>query len=695
VSRAAFRLLGTWEVRTERGDVYVPAGRLRTLLTSLALAAGEPVGLDELAEQLWPERLPASARGTLHTYVGRLRKLLGPELVRTHPGGGYVLDVAPDCVDLHRFRALLRRAEETECAEDELALLRQAFTLWRGQPFVEMYSTWLDREVRPRLTEEWFAATCRRIDLELAAGRPERLIAELRDLTSRHPTRESLWLRLITALHLAGRRAEALATYQHVRSVLSEELGIDPSEQLVALQRRVLLDGAAEPDPLVPAPRSPEPSPRQLPHGVCTFTGRQAELAELDRLLASAGSSPVIVSIDGAPGVGKTTLAVQWAHRVAHHYPDAQLYLNLRGYGPGDPIPCATAAETLLRSTGMRADLVPGPVEERFAALRTSLAGRRVLVVLDNARDSDQARPLLPGTTALVIVTSRNQLRGLSVRDGAYRITLDRLPREHSRQMLAAAVGHRRVAEEPEATVRLAELCDHLPLALSIVAERAQRADSLAGVVAALERSRLDGLDAGDNDPHTDLRAALSWSYRTLCAPAAAMFRLLGLHPGDGIDLHAAAALAGVPVPNARAGMDQLVAAHLVEQHRPRRYELADLIRLYARELAYHHVSDVDRLHAVRRLLDWYLHAAASADRRLTPTRSHEFVEPYRPRVPPPAFATAVEARAWFDQEYRGLRAIATWAAANGWPDHAWRIALAMRTYVEGRSSPAARLLRS
>ncbi len=568
------RLLGPWEVNAEDRPVVVPAGRLRALLTSLALTAGTPVGLDLLTEQLWPERPPVRARNTLHTYLGRLRKLLGPGVLRTHPAGGYLLDAAQVTVDVHRFRDLLARADAADDAVTELTSLREALALWRGRPFADMHDTWLNREVLPRLTEDWFAATGRRIDLELAAGRPERLVAELRGLTSRFPTREALWLRLITALHLAGRRAEALAAYQHVRRVLSDELGIDPSEQLVALQRTVLLDGT-DGGAVVPAPR-------QLPHAVPVLTGRATELAALDTALDRLdGTAPVIVSIGGPPGVGKTALAVHWAHRVAHRCPDGELYLDLRGHGPGEPVAPAEAAEALLRALGVHSDLVPDDPEARYAALRTAMAGRRVLVLLDGARDSDQVRPLLPGTSALVVVTSRNQLRGLSVRNGAHRVTVGGLAPEESLELLASAVGAARVAAEPRAARRLAELCDHVPLALAIAAERVHRADTLAEVAAALEGARLDALTSGDDDPHSDVRAALSWSYRVLGTEAATMFRVLGSYPAGEVEARAAAA--GVPV---AAALDQLVAEHLVVRRPSHHYAMSDLIRRYAEELA-------------------------------------------------------------------------------------------------------------
>jgi DNA-binding SARP family transcriptional activator/tetratricopeptide (TPR) repeat protein len=673
------RLLGPWEFRGIDGDVPIPAGQLRILLTSLVLSANETVRVDTLTEQLWPERPPSRAGGSVHTYVGRLRKLIGPDLIHTKPGGGYQLTIPAESVDVHRFRNLLRAAREAESSQEELTLLRNALRLWRGTPFADLYSTWLDHHVVPRLTEEWFTATGRRIDLELAAGHPEPLIAELHDLTTRYPARESLWLQLITALHRAGRRAEALDAYQRVRVTLRDELGIEPSEQLVHLQRQILLDGSSN-----------AATPRQLPHDIACFTGRSDELAVLDKLLPAAGSRPLptIVSIDGTPGVGKTTLAVHWAHRIAQRYPDAQLYLNLRGYGPGEPVTPEAAAETMLRALGVGSDLIPPEMDERSALLRSTLADRQALILLDNARDSEQVRPLLPGGCGLVLVTSRSQLRGLSIRDGARRVTLDRMPRQQSVELLAAGVGDTWIAEEPDAVETLIELCDHLPLGLAIVAERAQRAGSLTKVVAELENehARLDNLETGEGNPHTSLRAALSWSYRALSSGAATMFRKLGMHPASDIELRAAAALADIPVVHAQGALDQLVAAHLAEQRRPNRYELHDLIQLYANELAEQDEPD-DRQATIRRILDWYLHTAISADDTLIPHRRRDFLGSYRASSPPPVFSSSRQARNWFEVEFDSLRTIVSWAASNGFPGHAWRISVAMTTFFHHRIS--------
>ncbi len=572
-----WRILGPWQVRPHAAELTLPPGQARVVLASLLLAVNQPVGLDALADQLWTERPPARPHGTLHTYVSRLRRVLGADRIKTDQAG-YVLRADARTIDLHQFRALRTQAAGAESPAAELKLLRSALALWRGRPFGDLTSTWLDRDVVPQLTEEWFAATERRIDLELDEGRPGALVAELSELTRQYPTRETLWFRLIDALRRSGRRAEALDRYHQVRTILRDDLGIDPSPELDQLHRS-MLGGEAQ--------RRAEPI-RQLPHDIRTFVGRGEELNALDELEREQASDRAtrIVTIVGAPGTGKTTLAVHWAHRKAAGFDDAQLYLNLRGCGPGEPIGPADAAATLLRALGIAGEPIPAKIEERSALLRSTLAGRRVLLLLDNARDADQIRPLLPGSGSLVIVTSRNQLRSLAIRDGARRLTLRAMEPEQAVELLAATIGPDRVAAEPDASRDLIRLCDRLPLALAIAAERAQRTETLGEVVNALGdvQARLAHLNAGD--PQSDLSAALSWSYRALPPVAAAMFRLLGLHPGDAIGLPAAAGLAGLPPAQARAALDQLVAVHLVDQPQADRYEMHGLIRLYASTLA-------------------------------------------------------------------------------------------------------------
>lgn len=485
MSQIRINVLGSWEIVSGSASVPVPPGHLRSLLSSLALAPGRPVRMDVLADQVWGEQHPMNIRATLSTYVTRLRKLLGNDVVTSFRGGGYSLTVDGADVDLHRFRGLLRQARTAGSTGQELGLLTEALGLWRGRPFTGVESDWLERDVLPALTEEWFTATERRIDLDLARGSARDLVAELWQLTNEHPLRESLWVRLISLLHRSGRRADALGAYTRIRAILRDRLGVDPGDTLRRLHLEVLRDAPrAE---RAPAPVAP--GPHQLPHDNARFAGRHDDLAALDALLptgdGAAAEPTVIVTVDGAPGTGKTTLAVHWAHQVVHRYPDVQLYLNLRGYSPGEPVAPAAAVGSVLRSLGVPVDRIPVELDERSALLRSTLAGRRTLILLDDARDTAQVRALLPGSRSLVVVTSRNQLRALSIEDGAHRLALSRLGHAEAVALLSAAAGPERVRAEPDAADRLVELCDRLPLALAIVAERARQAETLAEIVAA------------------------------------------------------------------------------------------------------------------------------------------------------------------------------------------------------------------
>jgi DNA-binding SARP family transcriptional activator len=591
-----FLALGAWEVRDGVRPVPVPAGQMPVLLAALIMSESQPVPVDVLAGLLWPEVPPRRAPAILHTYVARLRRLLGREVIQTSPGG-YRLAVDPSQVDLWRFRELLAQAGTAGSPEAELVLLREALALWRGQPFTGLAGTWLDREVVPALYGEWFAATERRIDLEARGGRITALIPDLGDLTRLYPARELLWSRLIEGLHLAGRRAEALETYRQARAALSGEVGAEPSDELQRIHRRVLLDGVdSAGSPPIPsraegvamrsAPR-PVPPARQLPRVPTNFHPR-TESAQLAQLLADeAGDGPRptrIVTIEGAPGVGKTTLALYWAHRVAPAYPDLQLYLDLHGFGPDEPLTPSAAALTVLRGLGVRDELIPPGADERSALFRSTVAGRRVLLLLDNVRDADQVCPLLPGPDSLVIVTARWQLRRLAIRYGARRVTLGRLTARESMAWLAAALGDEVVEAFREEAAALVEWCDGLPLALAVAAEQARRAGGLSELTSRHEF----GLDLpydGAGDPDIDLRVALSRSYDALGSDAAAMFRELGRQPAGEVSVDAAAAGAGLPARQAAQALDRLLEAHLVEQRHPRRYELPDLIRRYAASL--------------------------------------------------------------------------------------------------------------
>jgi DNA-binding SARP family transcriptional activator/tetratricopeptide (TPR) repeat protein len=687
----AIGLLGPLQVSVAGHPIELPAGRLRPLLAALALWAGQTVSADRLATAVWDEDPPGDARANLQTNVKRLRHVLGGGLIVTRRGG-YVLDVEADRVDALRFVRLLDEAATAPDPAAQRDRLVAALALWRGAPFDGVRSEWLERTQVPRLQERYLAGLERRVDLDLADGRPADLAAELEELTARFPLRESLWARLLRVLERAGRPAEALARYEVIRVRLAEELGVDPGPELrqihaALLAGRTLLEPAGS---LRPAPADPV-VPRQLPADLDGFVGRDAELKALDSMLGNQHEPErrvVIAAIAGPAGIGKTTLAVHWAQRVADRFPDGQLYVNLRGFDPsGHPADLAEAIRGFLDALQVPAPRIPASPEAQAGLYRSLLAGRRMLVLLDNARDAGQVRPLLPGAPGcLVVVTSRDQLSGLVAANGAHPLTLDLLTDDEARLLLAHRLSHDRISLEPDATNEIISRCAHLPLALAIVAARAAThpAHPLATLAGQLRDAR-GGLDpfAGE-DTTTDVRAVFSCSYRTLSAPAARLFRLLGLHPGPDITAGAAASLAGIPVSQARPLLADLAHAHLVTEPTAGRYAFHDLLRAYAGELARTRDTGADRRKATHRMLDHYLHTAHTA--ALLLYRHGETVTPTAAQagVSPEPLTTRDQAIAWYSAEQRVLVAVLTHAAHAGFHRHTCQLAAALVDFLHG-----------
>jgi hypothetical protein len=428
--------------------------------------------------------------------------------------------------------------------------------------------------------------------------------------------------------------------------------------------------------------------PRQLPGAVAHFAGRVNELAALNRLLDDAGRTApgtvVISALAGTAGVGKTALAVHWAHQVAKRFPDGQLYVNLRGYDPRQPVPATDALAGFLRSLGVPGPDIPPEADERAARYRSLLADKQMLIMLDNARSAEQVRPLLPGTPACtVLVTSRDALVGLVVGDGATRLDLDVLPMEDAVTLLRALIGAR-VDAEPDAAAKLAGQCCRVPLALRVAAELTASSPSaslatLTGELADL-RTRLDLLDA-DGDPRTQVRTMFSWSYRHLDTDTARTFRLLGLHPGPHVEPYATAALTGTGVAQARQALEMLARAHLIQPASLGRYGMHDLLRSYARELAIAEDDD-NRQAALTRLFDYYLHSAAAAMDTLLPAERRRRPRIPRPATPVPPVPDPVAARAWLDAERATLVAVAAHTAAHGWSGHATLLAAILAAYL-------------
>ncbi|HEU5108398.1 MAG TPA: BTAD domain-containing putative transcriptional regulator, partial [Micromonosporaceae bacterium] len=592
------RVLGPIELWSSGAALAIGGPKQRAVLALLLARAGTLLPVDDIVAELWDDRPPPSAGANARMYANNLRRLLAGRAdaaVLSRVGDGYRLDLNGAETDLSEFRRWVTDARQRSTAGDPATAVSRfdaALDLWRGPPVSDVPAGRLLSRWRVTVTEERWSAVEDRADALLRLGGHERVSADMRDLLTAEPLRERAHALLARARYQAGDVAGALAVLDDARRVLAEELGVEPGDELRELHKAVLNRDpgvARSARPAVPASRS-APVPRQLPAGVAGFTGRREFLRRLDAHLpdgrsAAAPATVLITAIDGTAGVGKTCLAVHWARRVAGRFPDGQLYVNLRGFDAAPPMAPEDALRRFLDALGVPARQVPQDVEAQAALYRSLLADRRMLVVLDNARDAEQVRPLLPGSTGcLALITSRSRLTPLVVTSGADTMTLDVLSEREAHDLLARRLGAERVAAEPDAVDSIVAACGRLPLALAVVAARAaQGGVPLGGLAAELRPAggrSLDALDGGDLA--TRVRAVFSWSYAALDAPAARLFRLLGGLVG--------ASLLGEPVPG--------------------RFALHDLLRTYAAELATTVDSEAERHDALRRLLDHYTHTA-------------------------------------------------------------------------------------
>lgn len=666
----SFRLLGELEAVHGTAPVRVGSGRLRVVLATLLLRANQTVSRDELIDRVWGEAPPARASSTVQTHVMRLRQTLADPRLITTRSSGYQIEIAPDQLDLIRFRAMVEQAGRLEPAA-ATATLRQALSLWRGPALAGVPSESLRRDEVPRLEEERLRALERRTELDLELGGHDDMIGELTALTAQHPYRERFWHQLMLALSRVGRQADALESYREIRARLDEDLGIEPGAALQRLHTAILNNEHQPP----PAP--PAHVPRQLPADVSSFAGRHTDLTTLDEV--AAGPGMVVAVIHGSAGIGKTALAVHWSHRAADRFPDGQLYVDLHGFdtehAQADP---GAVLARLLRSLDVEAARIPVDNEEKAALYRSVTAGRRLLVLLDNAATADQVRPLLPGTSSCVaVVTSRGPLTGLVAVDGAHSLHLAVLDTREALLLLANVLGHERVAAEAEAAEELVRLCGRLPLALRLAAGklRVRTKQSIASAVTSLrEGSRLTALSV-DGDSRAAVRPAFALSYSALRPDEQRVFGQLGLIPGPDFTVAAVAALIDETEEHTTRLLDGIALSNLVEPHLPDRYRLHDLVRLYAREM-----SPVDRGNSLRRLYEWYVTMTESAARRLYPH------VPMLSGEAPDLFADGPSAWAWLELELPNLGAIIDSAAAQGMPPVAWRLADATRGFFLART---------
>lgn len=692
-------ILGTMRVAAADAVSQIPSARQRAVLAALLITENRTVSISRLVDLVWGPHPVASASNLVHTYVWRLRALLAEDPRQpliTEPDG-YRLAVRPDEVDALEFDRLAQAGRAALAAGDAAGAarrLRSALELWKGEPYAEtaLYGADFDAEVQ-RLHELRTAVHEQRIEADLALGQHQALIGELRSIVTQEPLRESLTGHLMLAYYRSGRQAEALAAFRKLRSVLRTELGVDPSPEVEELHRRIL---ATDPGLLPVAGAAARPGRRFVPHqllaAVETFVGREGESTVLDALLGAAdhaARAPTGV-IAGAAGVGKTALAVTWAHRYADRFPDGQLYVDLRGHAPGlEPMPPDAAIRAFLDAFDVPPERIPQTLDAQSALLRSVLSGKRVLLVLDNAKDTRQVRPLLPhNPTCLTLITSRRMLAGLVAAEGALAVALDLLSADECRTLLSMRLGAERLAGEPRATEDLIDLCARLPLALCIIAARAliEPTLPLSAMVEEMQQlhRRLDALDIGDAT--TDVRAVFSWSYHRLRPSAARMFRLQGIHPGPDITVAAAASLAAVSADEARRQLAELVQTQLIVHDAARdRFSFHDLLRAYAVERANLTDGPAERRAAVTRALDHSLHTAYAASRLMYPSRDPIVLGPAAPGVVPEQLTGEDDARTWVEAEQRSVLAAIRAAADHGLDTHGHQLPWTLATYLDQR----------
>lgn len=740
-----FRVLGSVELIADGAPLSGAAPRHRAVLAYLLLNAGQVLSAERIIEAIWGVEPPDTARSQIHAAVTAIRRVLrtagADQLLQTKPAG-YVVRPEPGGLDLAEFIELVARGQSLAATDSAAAVktLRAALGLWRGAALADVNADYV-AGARARLEEKRLSTLERLLELELSLGKHEELLDELATCAEANPLRERLHGHRVLALHRAGRQADALIAARAFRNLLAQTQGLDPSRTFLALEQAVLQDdpglmlprrpgpsadaqvadrqighvdhaadgqaghvnrpgdadpatwqertsdsSANPPDPQQhrAAPAQPVAAPNFLPYDIPDFAGRAAELGSLSGQRADGSPASSIVVLDGMPGIGKTTLAIHLAHRVADRFPDGRLFVDLQGHTRGrEPVEPGAALEILLRQLGISTKNLPGSTADRAALWRSELAHRAVVVVLDNAADAEQIRPLLPGSpTSLLLVTSRRRLIDL---DGVAAVSLDLLPAGDAVELFGRIVGARAEAE-PVAVLDVLQLCGFLPLAVRIAAARLHHrprwtveylADRLRD-----ERRRLAELATADRG----VAAAFTLSYEQLTPEQQRMFRLLGLHPGRDVDRSAAAALAGVSVYDAEDQLEDLLDAHMLTQHEPGRYVFHDLLREYAHSTALSGHTEEERRTATLGLFDHYLHHARAAVDQLFPYSIEQRPELPAATVAVGSFGTDADALAWLDVELENLTSAGVDASRCEWPFRVCLLASTLRPYLDGHA---------
>lgn len=692
----------------------------RAVLTALLLRRGVPVRTERLIDDVWGEEPPRTAVMALRTYIWRLRRSVGCSGGSDGDGDGgagtdsgdslivstrlgYAMPAAIAQLDLADFDELAARARTLRERDPAAAhsLYGEALELWVGPALSGVPGPHAEIQ-RIQLSELWLTVFEEYMDCALQLGLYTQAVAALSGAVTEHPLHERLRELQMLALHGAGRQADALAVYRNIRNVLGEQLGIEPGPGLRDVHQHVL---SADPAVRARLARPAAPTgehqnqgartpgshirPAQLPPAVEHFVGRKDEVDTLFQR-ASSGTAPtaaLISLIHGMAGVGKTALAVRTATTLASHFPDGQLYVDLRGFDPsGRPADPAEVLADFLAALGVPRSGLPDSLPARTAMFRSALAQRRVLIVLDNARDADQVRPLLPGTPGCFgIITSRNAMPGLVASHGIHTVPLPVLGRAESAEFLAARLGTDRVEQEVDAVAVIADRCAGLPLALAVVAARSAQLpqESLAGISRALVNGMgLDGFVLKDADPAANARAVFSWSYRALSRPAARLFRLLSVHPGPDISAFAAAATGGLTLREARETLAELASANLLTARCVDRYVYHDLLRDYGLELAGRADREQETHAAFVRLCDHHVQSGFRAAMLLTPDRAPISPSPATPDAHIEEVTDTGSARRWFDANAEVVLALIPLSAERAMDACTWQLAWVVDAYL-------------
>ncbi|GGK29968.1 SARP family transcriptional regulator [Streptomyces camponoticapitis] len=691
-----FEVLGPLRAYQDDRPVGLGSVKQRLLLATLLAKADELVTSEQLIDVLWSHEPPASAASNLRSYARGLRTVLHSDSWDGLPPtrGGYILRLLPGQLDLEVFDRAITRAQAAAADGDSVvakAEWTRALSLRRGSPLAGLPHHSPLAEWVARIEERYLAAEEDYGELLLGAENWMDVVHRMRQLLDRAPLRERAWCQLLTGLYEMGNTTDALAAFRQARKIFVTETGLEPGPRLAQLHdnilnRRPLAARREEIRPNESQRKFPHTHviPRQLPPLTHVFVGRRKEIAQLDARLDSSPQGAELTAITvvcGMAGVGKTTLALQWAHQMSASFPDGQLYVNLRGYDKDSKLSPFEVLRDFLDALGVAQTRIPASLEGRTALFRSLLASRRILLLLDNAGDAEQVRPLLPGAGRIaVVVTSRDQLHGLIVSEGAHALPVPALSHDESRTMLRLRLGEKRISDDQESLDGIAKATGGLPLALSVVAARlaSDSQVSLESVAADLRRSqnRLDALAVGD------VRGAFGWSYRSLSPDAARAFRLLGLHPGPEVGEEAASALIGSPVHVVRQHMRELTSLHLLDEGFPGRYTAHDLLWGYAVELLRSSEPHDSQRAARERMYDYYLHRSHSAAVCLQP--QWLTFTPHPPSSPdsyaPPS--DQAEALAWFGTELDVLTRLVRQETENGYGTHAWQLAWALTAFL-------------